>query len=51
VVVNPTPQELADLAAEAVNAVIETQKSYAFDWTKQVHGEAWKSEKKASIAQ
>jgi hypothetical protein len=32
---------LTDLLAEGINAVIETQDSYAKDWTEQVHGEAW----------
>lgn len=40
-----TPQELADLATEGINAVIETQQSYARDWTEQIHGPAWQRER------
>jgi hypothetical protein len=33
----PTPQELADLVTEGINAVIDTQQSYARDWYRMVH--------------
>jgi hypothetical protein len=40
-----TPQELADLATIGINAVIETQDSYAHDWMEQIHGLAWQRER------
>jgi hypothetical protein len=40
----PTPQELADLTTEAINAVIETQQSYARDWARNLHGEWWQEQ-------
>ena len=42
-----SPQLLADLCGEGIHAVMETQNSYARDWTHQVHGANWEREWKA----
>jgi hypothetical protein len=41
------PQELADLATEAIDAVMETQNRYARDWSCSLHGQAWEAARKA----
>lgn len=43
--------ERTDLLIEVLNAMIETQDSYAKDWTRALHGKAWEAGRKASAAQ
>lgn len=44
----PISHERTDLLTEVLNAVIETQDSYAKDWTRALHGKLWESERKAT---